>query len=74
MPPTLRQKGRMGRVNIRVAEPLMDEVDKIVRKYPGLSYNRQQFVETAIREKVERTLFISPAKAKIQSSGEQRQQ
>ena len=41
------------RKNVRIPKPLIDEVDRVVREY-GLYVNRQQFVESAIREKVER--------------------
>ncbi len=41
------------RKNIRIPTPLINKVDKIVRDY-GLYPNRQQFIESAIREKVER--------------------
>ena len=40
------------RKNIRVSTLLMDEVDRIVWK-SGLYINRQQFIESAIREKIE---------------------
>jgi metal-responsive CopG/Arc/MetJ family transcriptional regulator len=33
---------------------MMEEIDRIVRELPELNYNRQQFVETAIREKIEK--------------------
>ena len=41
------------RKNVRIPKPLIDEVDRVVREY-GLYVNRQQFVESAVREKVER--------------------
>jgi len=44
---------RTVRKNIRIPGSLMDEVDRVVRA-SGLYVNRQQFVESAIREKVER--------------------
>jgi len=62
------------RVNVRLPKPLVEEVDKICREYKGLSYNRQQFIEVSVREKVERTLFIPkgkiqrPAKGRTQPS------
>ena len=33
-------------------------MDKIVKENPGLHYNRQQFIETAIREKIEKNQLI----------------
>jgi len=37
---------------------MVDEVDRIVKEHSELNYNRQQFVESAIREKIERIKFI----------------
>lgn len=34
--------------------PMMEEVDRIVERFPEFRWNRQQFVETAVREKIER--------------------
>jgi metal-responsive CopG/Arc/MetJ family transcriptional regulator len=49
-----RNKGvPVKRKNIRIPKPLMDEVDGIVREN-RLYMNRQQFVESAIREKIEK--------------------
>ena len=45
------------RKNIRIREPIMDEVDGIVREN-GLYVNRQQFVESAIREKIEKVKVL----------------
>jgi Arc/MetJ-type ribon-helix-helix transcriptional regulator len=50
MPNTKRKA--ISRKNVRIPEPLMDEVDRIVRE-SGLYINRQQFIESAIREKIE---------------------
>ena len=33
-------------------------MDKIVKENSGLHYNRQQFIETAIREKIEKNQLI----------------
>ena len=45
------------RKNIRIPKPLVDEVDRIVRQN-SLYLNRQQFVESAIREKIEKLRLI----------------
>ena len=37
---------------------LVDEVDRIVHIYKNLSYNRQQFIEVSIREKIEAIRFL----------------
>jgi len=42
------------RKNTRIPKPLMDEVDRIVRE-SGLYINRQQFIESAIRERIEKS-------------------
>ena len=56
MPRTIN--GENSRKSIRVPATMIEEVDKIVIGYPGLHYNRQQFVECAIREKIERMQLI----------------
>jgi len=55
MPKTKR--GSVPRKNIRIPKPLVDEVDRIVREC-GLYLNRQQFIESAIREKVEKFRLV----------------
>lgn len=50
MPKTKRET--VSRKNIRIPTPLMDEVDRIVREC-GLYINRQKFIESAIRERIE---------------------
>jgi len=49
MPRTKREA--VARKNVRIPKPLMDEVDRIVRE--GGLINRQQLIESAIRERVE---------------------
>ena len=56
MPKTLRQT--VQRMNIRIPKPMMDEVEKIVSGHPELYNNRQQFIESAIREKIEKLGLI----------------
>ena len=41
----------------------MNEADRVVREHPELNYNRQQFVESAVREKIEKTIIFENAKA-----------
>jgi hypothetical protein len=50
MPRTERKA--IARKNVRVPKPITDEVDRIVRE-SGVYINRQQFIESAIREKIE---------------------
>ncbi len=44
----------MPRKNIRIPKPMMDEVERIVEEHPELYNNRQQFIEAAIRESIEK--------------------
>lgn len=60
IPKTAREA--IPRKNVRIPEPIMDEVDEIVRD-SGLYLNRQQFVESAIREKVEKTKLLKEREA-----------
>lgn len=60
MPKTKRKA--VLRKNVRIPEPLVDEVDGIVRKR-GLYINRQQFIESAIREKVEKFRLVEEREA-----------
>jgi len=52
----------VARKNVRIPEPLMNEVDRIVLE-GGLYINRQQFIESAIREKVERSMRVEGKEA-----------
>ena len=47
----------VSRKNVRIPEPLMDEVDATVQEC-RMYINRQQFIESAIREKVEKFKFM----------------
>jgi len=47
----------ISRKNVRIPEPLMDEVDATVQEC-RMYINRQQFIESAIREKVEKFKFM----------------
>jgi hypothetical protein len=49
--PRTNQKA-IARKNVRIPKPITDEVDRIVRE-SGVHINRQQFIESAIREKIE---------------------
>jgi hypothetical protein len=42
---------------------MMNEVDRAVREHPELNYNRQQFVESAVRDKIEKTVMFENARA-----------
>jgi metal-responsive CopG/Arc/MetJ family transcriptional regulator len=59
MPRTLRG-GAVPRKNIRIPKPMMDAVERIVTDHPELYNNRQQFVESAIREKIENFVLGTP--------------
>jgi metal-responsive CopG/Arc/MetJ family transcriptional regulator len=58
MPRTIN--GENHRQSMRIPKAMIEEVDRIVRDHPELHYNRQQFIECAIREKIEKTHFIKP--------------
>jgi Arc/MetJ-type ribon-helix-helix transcriptional regulator len=48
-----KTKGKaIARKNVRIPKSIMDEVDRIVRD-GGLYISRQQFIESAIRERIE---------------------
>jgi len=51
------------RVAIRLPKRMMAEVDRIVVDHPELNYNRQQFVESAVREKIERMVMMDSVKS-----------
>ena len=51
------------RVQIRIPSPMVGEVDRIVREHPELNYNRQQFVESAVREKIEYVKMLEGARS-----------
>jgi metal-responsive CopG/Arc/MetJ family transcriptional regulator len=46
-------KENSDRITVRLPEALAQEVDRIVKKFPMYG-NRQQFVEGAVREKIEK--------------------
>lgn len=50
------------RVAIRLPRRMMAAVDRIVVEHPEFNYNRQQFVESAVREKIERTTMMDNMK------------
>jgi len=47
-----QNKKRPKRVYIGLPRAMMDEVDRIVKKFP-MYHNRQKFVESAVQEKIE---------------------
>ena len=49
----------MPRKNIRIPKPMMDKVERIVEEHPELYNNRQQFIEAAIRENIEKYVLGS---------------
>ena len=63
------KKAATPRTPIRIPTPMMNEVDRIVDDHPELKYNRQQFIETAIREKIQTIQALEmEAKVKTRSS------
>ena len=51
---------------MRLPMSMIEQIDKIVMEYPGLGYNRQQFVESAIREKIEKMQHANGNNSKSQ--------
>jgi len=51
-------------VPVRIPKPIINEVDNICSEYPEYSYNRQQFIETSIREKIEKIKSLGKKPAK----------
>ena len=51
------------RVQIRLPGAMVREVDRIVREHSELNYNRQQFVESAVREKIEHIKMLEGTKS-----------
>ena len=47
------------RTGIRMPNPMLEEVDRFVVGHPELNYTRQQFIESAVREKLERSLMVA---------------
>jgi len=69
MPKTVKEKAT--RKNIRIPTPMIGEIDRIVDDNRELGYNRQQFIEAAIREKIERIRMMeTQAKAEAPLSDE----
>jgi metal-responsive CopG/Arc/MetJ family transcriptional regulator len=57
MPKTQRGKPP-GRTSIGLPNPMVAEIDRIVEEHPEMNYTRQQFVESAVRDKIERTRLL----------------
>jgi metal-responsive CopG/Arc/MetJ family transcriptional regulator len=64
MPKTIN--GLNARKNIRIPARMAKEIDKTAAEQPELYYNRQQFIESAIREKIER---MRPVGARVLTLG-----
>ena len=56
MPKT--KQGRKPRTGVRLPDTMLEWIDQLVKEHPEMNYNRQQFVESAIREKIERTRLL----------------
>lgn len=46
------------RISIGIPKRMIDEVDRIVENHKEFNYNRQQFIESAIREKIMRLKLL----------------
>ncbi len=56
MPRTLRKA--LPRMNVRIPTPVISEIERIVTRHPELYINRQQFIESAIREEIKRITLM----------------
>ena len=61
MPRTIN--GENHRQSVRVPLAMIEEIDRIAKEHPELHYNRQQFIESAIREKIEKTQLFKEKKS-----------
>ena len=57
MPKTQLGK-RPSRTTIGLPTLMVAEIDRIVDEHPEMNYTRQQFVESAVRDKIERTRLL----------------
>jgi len=46
------------RTSVGLPNPMIDEIDRIVAGHPEMNYTRQQFIESAVREKIERIRLL----------------
>lgn len=46
------------RMGVRLPDAMMKEVDRLVEAHPEMGYTRQQFIESAVREKMERIRLL----------------
>ena len=60
MPRTLNAENH--RQSARIPVPMIEEINRIAREHPELHHNRQQFIECAIRDKIEKTKLIKKRK------------
>jgi metal-responsive CopG/Arc/MetJ family transcriptional regulator len=65
MPRTVNRENH--RQSIRIPVLMIEEINRLVREHPELHYNRQQFIESAIREKIEKTWRIKARKSSTSS-------
>jgi len=57
MPKTARGRPPK-RTSVGLPNPMVDEIDRIVAEHPEMNYTRQQFIESAVREKIERIRLL----------------
>ena len=55
---------RSERIPIRLPAAIVAEIDRIVREHPEFSYNRQQFVESSVRDKIEKAKLFEQRASK----------
>ena len=43
---------------MRLRKPMLDEIDRIMKRFPEFNYDRQQFVESVVRDKNEKLKYL----------------
>ncbi len=52
------KKRKVERVLVRLQKPMLDEIDRIMKRFPEFNYNRQQFVESAVKDKNQKLKYL----------------
>lgn len=62
MPQTKQNKN--DRKTIRIPAAMIGEIDRLIVAFKELKYNRQQFIESALREKIEKMKLLEAESVK----------
>jgi len=69
MPKTRRREKKTKRTGVSIPNTLLEEIDRTIQAFTKLHWNRQQFIETAIRELLRKYAIIEAAKKMGDQSG-----